>query len=398
MRPNARGLLLDRTPSEIEASSFAKTYTLTRAPGDESADPRLRGMKRVTWRAQLLGEAAEMEALLDEDGHSEVVSLWIDRRALQDRTLAAGAMTAYARFLADAAGDATPDDRKSLGNVLAVAYDQTRTFGAVLEALPWVPRDGAGAATEVFLGRRMEASATFAKKGATVVVRNEEGGRRLQVGVATQRAVFDLGQLLFSAPVGFVKGDRTGVAGWKTPEIELTPFGRRFSLELDRTGKPVGRIAKRYYGFARIARTAKVELLLEPTRGMVGVLLKIDPDWVESSDTNYFAALELLTAFVAEGLGDAPDARSKVEVGDLFSCAPGDDDLFNAIKKELPFILKGKNGAATEVFLGEADRAEGILDEGQVIVRLMEGSDGWMECAFYLAEFAKAIDGEEEGE
>ena len=393
MRPNPRGSLLDRTPSEIEGSVFAKTYALARVSGgDDAADPRLRGMKRVAWKAQLLGDAAELEALLGDDGHAEVVSLWIDRRALQDRTLATGAMQAYARFLADAAGDASPEDQKSLGNVLAVSYDQTRTFGAVLEALAWVPRDGAGGATEVFLGKRMEASASFAKKTATLVVRNEEGGRRLHVGVATQRAVFDLGQLLFSPPVGFAKGDRAGVAGWKTPEIETTPFGRRFSVELDRSGKPVGRIARRYFGFARIARTAKLELLIEPTRGMVGVVLKVDPDWIESSDVSYFAALELLTAFVAEGLGDAPDARSRVEIGDLFSCAPGDDDLFNAIKNELPFVLKGKNGAATAVFLGEEDRAEASLDEGQVLVRLMEGSDGWLECAFLLTEYLEAID------
>ena len=396
MRPNPRGNLLDRTASEIEASAFAKTYALVRADGaDDASDPRLRGMKRAAWRSQLLGEVAEVEALFSDDGHSEVVTLWIDRRALQDRTLATGAMTAYARFLSDVGGAATADDQRSLGNVLAVAYDQTRTFAALLEALPWVPRDGAGAATEVFLGKRMEAQAPFAKKLATLVVRNEENGRRLLVGAATQRAVFDLGQLLFSAPVGFAKGDRSGVAGWKTQELEATPFGRRFSLELDRSGKPVGRIARRHFGFARIARTAKLELLIEPTRGMVGVLLKIDPDWVESSDTNYFAALELLAAFVAEGLGDAPDARSRVEIGDLFSVASGDDDLFNAIKKELPFILKGKNGAATAVFLGEADRAEGALDDGMVMVRLMEGADGWMECAFLLTEFVEAIDAAE---
>ena len=395
MRPTPRGNLLDRTPSEIEASTFAKTYALARVDGDDASDPRLRGMKRVAWKAQLLGDAAELEALCGEDGHSEVVNLWIDRRALQDRTLAAGAMTAYARFLADAAGEATADDRRSLGNALAVSYDQTRTFGALLEALPWVPRDGAGAATEVFLGKRMEASAAFVKKTATLVVRNEEGGRRLHVGVATQRAVFDLGQLLFSPPVGFLKGDRTGVAGWKTQEIDGTPFGRRFSLELDRSGKPVGRIARRYFGFARIARTAKLELLIEPTRGMVGVVLKVDPEWIESSETSYFAALELITAFVAEGLGDAPDARSRVEIGDLFSCAPGDDELFAAIKKELPFVLKGKNGAATAVFLGEADAAEGSLDEGSVLVRLREGADGWLECAFLLAEFLEAIDAAE---
>lgn len=392
MRPNPRGLLLDRTASEIEASPFARTYALARVAGDDASDPRLRGMQRVAWRAQLLGDAAELEALLGEDGHAEVVNLWIDRRALQDRTLAVGAMQAYARFVADAAGEGTPEDRRSLGNALAVAYDQTRTFGALLEALPWVPRDGAGAATEVFLGKRMEASATFAKKTATLVVRNEEGGRRLHVGAATQRAVFDLGQLLFSAPVGFAKGDRTGVAGWKTQEIDATPFGRRFSLELDRSGKPVGRIARRHFGFPRIARTAKLELLVEPTRGMVGVVLKIDPDWIESSETHYFAGLELLTAFVAEGLGDAPDARSRVEIGDLFSCAPGDDDLFNAIKKELPFVLKGTNGAATAVFLGEAERAEASLDEGQVLVRLLEGADGWLQCGFLLTEYLEAID------
>ena len=128
---------------------------------------------------------------------------------------------------------------------------------------------------------------------------------------------------------------------------------------------------------------------------MVGVVLKIDPEWIESSETNYFAALELLGGFVAEGLGDAPDARSRVEIGDLFSCAPGDDELFEAIKKELPFVLKGKNGAATAVFLGEADEAEGSLDEGSVLVRLREGSDGWMECAFLLTEFLDAIDAEE---
>lgn len=392
MRPNPRGNLLDRTASEIEASTFAKTYALARVTGDDPADSRLRGMTRVAWKAQLLGDAAELEALFSEDGQSEVVNLWIDRRALQDRTLATGAMQAYARFLSDAAGEATADDKKTLGNALAVSYDQTRTFGALLEALPWIPRDGVGAATEVFLGKRMEASATFVKKTATLVVRNEEGGRRLHVGAATQRAVFDLGQLLFSPPVGFAKGDRSGVAGWKTQEIDATPFGRRFSLELDRSGKPVGRIARRHFGFARIARTAKLELLIEPTRGMVGVVLKLDPDWIESSETSYFAALELLTAFVAEGLGDAPDARSRVEIGDLFSCAPGDEDLFNAIKKELPFILKGKNGAATAVFLGEEDSAEGSLDEGQVLVRLREGSDGWLECSFLLAEFLEAID------
>ena len=391
MRPNARGKLLDRTAEEIESSDFARAYALVRMTGGDDADPRTRGMKRVEWRAQLLGEAAELEAFFDADGHSEVVSLWLARSALQDRTLATGAMQAYARFVTDAVGEPTGDDQRNIGNLLSVPYDQTRTFAALREALPWIPGDGAGAATEVFLGKRMECSAPFAKKGATLVVRNETDGRRLHVAVATQKAAFDLGQLLFSAPVGFAKGDRAGVAGWKTLEIEGTPFGRRFSLELDRTGKPVGRIVKRYYGFAHIARTAKIELLVEPTRGLAGVILKVDPEWIESAETNYFAALELIGAFVAEGLGDSPDARSRIEVGDLFSVAADDAQLFDAIKKELPFILRGKNGAATAVFLGEEDRAEGFLDDGQVVLRLMESTDGWLECAFFLAEFEDAL-------
>ena len=29
---------------------------------------------------------------------------------------------------------------------------------------------------------------------------------------------------------------------------------------------------------------------------------------------------------------------------------------------------------------------------GQVLVRVMEGSDGWLECAFLLAEYLEAID------
>ncbi|MBK8694267.1 MAG: hypothetical protein IPN17_18800 [Deltaproteobacteria bacterium] len=383
---------MDRTASEIEATTFAKTYALARVTGDDASDPRLRGMKRVAWKAQLLGDAAELEALFGDDEHSEVVNLWIDRRALQDRTLAAGAMQAYARFLSDAAGAPTADDQKTLGNALAVSYDQTRTFAAVLDALPWIPRDGAGAATEVFLGKRMEATATFSKKTATLVVRNEEGGRRLHIGVATQRAVFDLGRLLFSARWASPRATARAWPGGRRRRSTRRPSDGASPWSSTARASPWGASPVGTSAFAHIARTAKVELLIEPTRGMVGVLLKIDPDWVESSENNYFAALELLTAFVAEGLGDAPDARSRVEIGDLFSCAPGDDVLFNAIKKELPFILKGKNGAATAVFLGEEDLAEASLDEGQVLVRLMEGADGWLECAFLLNEYLEAID------
>ena len=44
------------------------------------------------------------------------------------------------------------------------------------------------------------------------------------------------------------------------------------------------------------------------------------------------------------------------------------------------------------MFLGEEDLAEASLDEGQVLVRLMEGADGWLECAFLLNEYLEAID------
>ena len=214
---------------------------------------------------------------------------------------------------------------------------------------------------------------------------------RLFVAISSQRASFDLNALLFNAPVAFSKGDRGGVAGFKTPDLDATPFGRRWGVELDRAAPPKGRIARRYYGLSRVPRTVKVEVLSEPTRGLAGVWLRIDQDWIQQSDTNFFAALELLSTFIAEGIGDAPDARTRVEIADLLACGPEDDDLYKVIRVALPFVERGRLGPGTAVFVGEAESAVTFLDEGRVAVVLHEGEEGWLECLFHLCEFHDAI-------
>lgn len=390
-KPGFRGQFLERTAVEVESLLFVKEQVLTLLDaGEGAADPKLRGHRRRTYAAKLYGNHVEFELLLDAASKVVVAALWFSRQWLQDRANVPSALTLIGRFLRDALGEVSPADTESVGNLLAVSFEIQRNFEPLLQELPFVPRDGVGAATEVFLGRRLEASAQVFGRMGSVIYRNDETGR-LFVGLATQKAVFELGTMLFHAPLSFARGDRAGIAGWKTPEIEATPFGRRFHVEHDRSAPPQGRIARRYFGFQRIARAARVEMLMEPTRGMAGVLLRIDQDWIETSDTNYFVALELIAAFVAEGIGDTPDARTRVEIGDLFSCAASDGDIFAALVKELPFIQKGKTGGATAVFLGESERAVGYLDEGRVAVVAYENPDGWFDVMFHLTEFAEAI-------
>ncbi len=391
MNPGARGNLLDRSPTDFESTAFAREHGLECVEkGDGPPDPRLHGLRRRTYRARIV-PGAEVELLLHERGTVEVAALWIDRRTMQDRALQGTVVAAWASFLGDALGKVSPADHEALGNMLAVSYELLKagTFQAVLERFPFLPKDGVGAAMEVFLGRREEASQPVMSRAATLVVRNDRSGRFF-VGIATQSAAFDLASMLFSQ-MTFRKGDRSGVVGWKTLEVETTPFGRRYGLELDRAAPPVGRIARRYYGFERIPRAARVELLLETTRGMAGVLLRIEQDWMEQSDRNYFAALEVLTSFVAEGLGDVPDARTKMEVAHLFSCAKDDEDLFKVVHAALPFVLKGETGGAMAVFLGEEERTVAWLDEGRCGLVVQDNEDGWLDCLFYITELADAI-------
>lgn len=391
MSTEGRGRLLDRSAEQVEATEFARKHALECVErGDGPPDPRLQGLRRRVYRVQLV-QGVQLELLLNAKGSTEVAGLWIESAVLRDRSRAPSAIAAYAAFLADAMGTVSPSDHGALSNLLAVSYELAKagTFAPVLERFTFLPRDGVGAATEVLLGRREEATAHVMNRGATLVVRADSSGR-LFVGIATQAAAFDLSAMLFKQ-VAFRKGDRGGVVGWKTLEVETTPFGRRYGLELDRAAPPQGHIARRYFGFARIPRAARVEVLTEATRGMVGVLLRIEQDWIEQTDRNYFAALEVLTSFVSEGLGEHPDARSKMEVAHLFSCTKDDEDLFKVIHASLPFVLKGETGAGTAVFLGEEERAHVWLDEGRCGLVIHESPEGTIDCLFYVAESAEAI-------
>ena len=391
MSTDPRGHLLDHTPAEVEATEFARAHAFECVDkGDGPPDPKLQGLARRMYRSQLV-TGLELELLVSDKGRVEVAGVWFDRRTLGDRATAGSAVSAYAAFLAEAMGKVNPRDHEALGNLLAVSYEIVKqgTFQAVLERFPFLPRDGVGAATEVFLGRREEAAQPVMNRGATLVVRNDRSGR-LFVGIATQAAAFDLSAMLFTQ-LAFRKGDRGGIVGWKTPEIDETPFGRRYGLELDRAAPPVGRIAKRYYGFERIPRSARVELMMEPTRGMAAVLLRIEQAWIEQADRNFFAALEVIAAFVAEGLGDVPDARTKMEVAHLFSCSKDDEDLFKVVHASLPFVLKGKMGDGIAVFVGEEECTVTWLDEGRCAIVLNDNEDGWLDCMFYLTEFADIL-------
>jgi hypothetical protein len=391
MSTEPRGHLLDHTPAEVEATEFARAHAFECVDkGDGPPDPKLQGLARRMYRSKLV-TGLELELLVSDKGRVEVAGVWFDRRTLGDRATAGSAVSAYAAFLAEALGKVSPRDHEALGNLLAVSYEIVKqgTFQAVLERFPFLPRDGVGAATEVFLGRREEAAQPVMNRGATLVVRNDRSGR-LFVGIATQAAAFDLSAMLFTQ-LAFRKGDRGGIVGWKTPEIDETPFGRRYGLELDRAAPPVGRIAKRYYGFERIPRSARVELMMEPTRGMAAVMLRIEQAWIEQADRNFFAALEVIAAFVAEGLGDVPDARTKMEVAHLFSCSKDDEDLFKVVHASLPFVLKGKMGDGIAVFVGEEECTVTWLDEGRCAIVLHDNEDGWLDCMFYLTEFADIL-------
>lgn len=382
-----RGNLLDHTPAEVEATAFAKEYGFTAR--DRSApkpDPKLLGWRRFELVSGLATADVSLELIVNDEDRVEVATLWVDRRALSDRAKVPALVQVYALFLRDALGEVDAKDKESVGNLLAVSYEIAKTFEAVTRAFPFTPKDGVGAATEVFLGRRLEASTNVRGRAATLIVRNDPTGR-LFVSVATQRASFDLNAMLFAAPVAFSKGDRGGVAGFKTPDLDATPFGRRWGVELDRTSPPKGRIARRYYGLSRVPRTVKIEVLTEPTRGLAGVWLRLDQDWIQGSDTHFFAALELLSTFIAEGIGDAPDARTRVEIADLLACGADDDDLYKIIKASLPFVERGRTGDGTAVFLGEAESAVAYLDEGRVAVVIHENEDGWLDCLFHLCEF-----------
>lgn len=387
-----RGKLLDRTPEQVEAGAFASAHGFsTRNLGAPRPDPKLLGWRRFALQSPTAPAAVRFELIVNDDGAVEVATLSIDRRALNDRAQAAVLVPLYAAFLSDALGDElSAADKEAAGNLLAVSYELRASFEPVTRALPFVPRDGVGAATEVFLGRRMDSSAKVRNGAATLIVRNDASGQ-LFATIASQRASFDLNALLFAAPVAFSKGDRGGVAGFKTPDLEATPFGRRWGVELDRAAPPQGRIARRYYGCARVPRTVKIEVLTEPTRGIAAVWLRIDQDWIQESDTSFFAALELLATFVAEGIGDAPDARTRVEIADLLACGPDDDDLYKVIARALPFVERGRCGAGTSVYTGESPHAAAFLDEGRVAVVLNENEDGWLDCMFHLCEFHEII-------
>lgn len=387
-----RGNFLDRTPEEVEAGAFASEngYS-TKNLGAPRPDPKLLGWRRFVFASGLAPDSASFELLVNEQGATEVATLWLDRKALSDRAEVPALVKLYAAFLRDALGeDLSASDRETAGNLLAVSYELRATFESLLRALTFVPKDGVGAATEVFLGRRMDSTAKLRGGAMTLIVRNDASGR-LFVTVATQRASFDLNAMLFSAPVAFSKGDRGGVAGFKTPDLDATPFGRRWGLELDRAAPPKGRIAKRYYGSSRVPRTVKLEVLSEPTRGLAAVWLRIDQDWIQDSDTNFFAALEVLATFIAEGIGDTPDARTRVEIADLLACGGEDEDLCKVISKALPFIERGRCGAGTSVFVGESEQAAVFLDEGRVAVVIHENADGWLDCMFHLCEFQDII-------
>ncbi len=394
MRNAARGGLLDHTPTEIEASDFAREYPLDPVePGPPAPDARFRGLARKVWRLRLAPELVELEALFHADGHAEVVSLWIDRRWLANRAELPAAVGVYGAFVAAMLGALPPADVRPVGDLLAVPYEMIKPFEGLLRRLPATPRDGAGAFTEVFLGKRLEATQVIRSRGATLLARNDDIGR-MCVGIAAQSAALEFGALLFAAPLRFSRreGTAAGVAGFRTQELEVTPFGKRFGLDLDRAAPPVGRIARRYFSVGRVGRGAKVELLIEPTRGVAGVILRLDQEWMEQSDRNFFAGLGVLAAFVLEGVGDSPDAPTRVEIGDFLACGADDADLLAVLHKELPFVQKGKMGAGTAVFVGESSRGEGSLDGGRVTVVMRETDDGWLDCLFYLTELREHID------
>jgi hypothetical protein len=391
MSSDKRGNLLDHTVAEVEASAFARAYALECTDqGDGELDSKYQGLRRRLYKLRTVRDT-ELELLTNAKGTTEVAGLWFERRVLADRNLVGMAVNAYATFLTAALGEVHPRDHEALNNLFAVSYElfQARTFQPLLDQFSFLTKDGVGAAIEVFLGRREEASQTIMNRGAMVVTRLDRTGR-LFVGVATQSAAFDLASMLFSH-VSFRKGDRSGVVGWKTVEVETTPFGRRYGLDLERASPPKGHIARRHFGFQRIPSSARVELLLESARGMVGVLLRIEQEWIEKSEKNYFVALEVIAAFVAEGLGDVPDARTKMEIAQLFSCSKDDEDLFKVVHGSLPFVLKGNTGDAIAVFTGEAESAIARLDEGRCAVVLHDNEDGWIDCLFYLTEMADAI-------
>ncbi len=388
-----RGNFLDHPVSDLETSSFARAYGLTLADaGDGPADPRLLGLRRRTYRPRALPELAEVEVLVAPTGLVEVAGLWLSRAWASDRASLPAAVGIYTAFLVDAIGEVLPRDAQAIGDFFAVSFEQLKSFDEFLTAFPFVPRDGVGAANEVFLARRLDASLPLRASTATLIVRNDVSSGRMYVGIATATAAFDLAAMLFHAPTSFTRaGDRAGVLGWQAPDVETTPFGRRFSLELDRAAPPQGRIARRYYGFPRIPGSARVEVLVEPTRGIAGVLLRIDQDWVERSDGNFFSALDVLSAFVAEGAGDTPDARTRVEIGSFFSVSSDDPDLFKRVHAALPFVARGETGEGTAVFLGQSDAAVPFLDESRCGLVLHEGTAGWLDCLFYCTELWEEI-------
>lgn len=385
------GNFLERTIADVESTDFARNLGLFPTDrGDGAPDPRLHGFRRGVFRSRVVSDHVELELLVSDRGVIEVAGLWIQRRWISDASQLGTVIDVYARFLQDAVGEVEAKDREALGNLLAVSYEQVKAFDALLRRFSFVPRDGVGAAAEVLLGRRMDASTMIRTRTVTVALRNDTSGR-MYVGVATAKAAFELGDMLFHAAPSFTRGDRAGVVGWRAPDIENTPFGRRFSLELDRAAPPQGRIARRYYGSAKVPGSIKLEVMMEPTRGLAGVLLKLEQAWMERSDRNFFAALEIIAAFVCEGLGDSPDARARVEIGDFLSVSDDDDDLWKVLKASLPFVARGKNGDGLEVFLGERESAATFMDDDRCAVVIHENEDGWLDVLFHLTELHEDI-------
>ncbi|MBI5513413.1 MAG: hypothetical protein HY909_06560 [Deltaproteobacteria bacterium] len=381
-----RGRILDSSVDAAEAHPFLHAWDLKRVQEDRE-DARLRGLHRHTYRSSKLPEL-EFE-LLTSKGTIEVAACWVDRRLLQAQARAPLGIRLYVSFLVEALGELSARDQGPVGNLLAVSYEHFQAFDALMKAFPFVPRDGVGAANEVLLGRRVEASASFALNTATLVVRNDPSGR-LYLGVATHNAAFDLGSILFSPPVRY-KGDRSGVAGWKTPDLEETSFGQRFGAELDRAAAPEGRIARRYYSLARIPSTVKVQVLTEPTRGLAGVLLRVEMAWLEAGDASYFKGLDLLAAFIAEGVGPKPDIELRNAVGGFLGVSKDDEDLLEVLRRSLPFVRVGQTGDAIAVFLGESPRAELVFDGHRVGLVVAEADDEWLECLFFHKDMAGLI-------
>lgn len=383
-----RGHWLTLSAENIEASGFAQKH-LARVIDPAKPDPRWVNLVRQTWVLETV-PGCELEAIFSDSGEAEVVSLAIPRAVLRELSTAGRVVTLWAEFLAEALGALSPSEQNTLGSLLAVNHDVLRVFEPLTARLGFVPRDGAGGAIEVFLGRRVEATARFATGQATLIVRNDERARLLTL-VATQRAVFDLGSLLTQAPVRFAGGEHGSLLGWLAAEVESTAFGRRFGLDFDRMSPPKGRIARRFFSFSRLARTAKIEVLTSPGRGIAAVWLKIDQRWVEESETNFFAALELVGAFLAGCVGDPPDPRALDTVAGFFSCGEDDGDLFAVLKRELPGARQGECGRGLAVFLGESECESVTLDEGNVGLMVHEGGDGWLDVVLYRSDKAQDI-------